>query len=29
VEFISDLHLQASAPATFAAWRRYMAGASL
>jgi UDP-2,3-diacylglucosamine hydrolase len=25
VEFISDLHLQASAPATFEAWRRYMA----
>jgi UDP-2,3-diacylglucosamine hydrolase len=25
VEFISDLHLQACAPATFEAWRRYMA----
>jgi UDP-2,3-diacylglucosamine hydrolase len=25
VEFISDLHLQAAAPATFEAWRRYMA----
>jgi UDP-2,3-diacylglucosamine hydrolase len=25
VEFISDLHLQASEPATFEAWRRYMA----
>src|SRR3954469_9111564 len=25
VEFISDLHLQASEPATFGAWRRYMA----
>ena len=24
VEFISDLHLQASEPATFAAWERYM-----
>lgn len=26
VDFISDLHLQASEPATFAAWQRYMAG---
>ena len=26
VECISDLHLQASEPATFEAWRRYMAG---
>ena len=26
VECISDLHLQAAEPATFAAWRRYMAG---
>ncbi|WP_137896739.1 UDP-2,3-diacylglucosamine diphosphatase [Ramlibacter sp. 2FC] len=25
VDFISDLHLQASEPATFAAWRRYLA----
>jgi UDP-2,3-diacylglucosamine hydrolase len=25
VEFVSDLHLQASQPATFDAWRRYMA----
>ena len=25
MEFISDLHLQASAPSTFEAWRRYMA----
>jgi len=25
LEFISDLHLQASEPATFEAWRRYMA----
>ena len=25
VDFISDLHLQASEPATFAAWRRFMA----
>ena len=25
MEFISDLHLQASVPATFDAWRRYMA----
>lgn len=25
VDFISDLHLQASEPATFEAWRRYMA----
>ncbi|MBI2771370.1 MAG: UDP-2,3-diacylglucosamine diphosphatase [Burkholderiales bacterium] len=25
-EFISDLHLQAGEPATFEAWRRYMAG---
>ena len=25
-DFISDLHLQASAPATFEAWRRYMQG---
>jgi UDP-2,3-diacylglucosamine hydrolase len=24
VDFISDLHLQASEPATFDAWRRYM-----
>ncbi|MBA2673549.1 UDP-2,3-diacylglucosamine diphosphatase, partial [Ramlibacter sp.] len=24
VDFISDLHLQASEPGTFAAWRRYM-----
>jgi UDP-2,3-diacylglucosamine hydrolase len=28
VEFISDLHLQAEEPATFEAWRRYMAAAS-
>lgn len=27
VDFISDLHLQASEPATFEAWRRYMAQA--
>ena len=26
MEFISDLHLQAAAPSTFEAWRRYMAG---
>jgi UDP-2,3-diacylglucosamine hydrolase len=26
VEIISDLHLQAAQPATFEAWRRYMAG---
>ncbi|MDB5859020.1 MAG: UDP-2,3-diacylglucosamine diphosphatase [Ramlibacter sp.] len=26
IEFISDLHLQASQPATVAAWRAYMAG---
>jgi len=26
IEFISDLHLQASQPATVAAWRQYMAG---
>lgn len=26
VDFISDLHLQAGEPATFEAWRRYMAG---
>jgi UDP-2,3-diacylglucosamine hydrolase len=26
VDFISDLHLQASQPATFQAWRRYMQG---
>lgn len=28
VECISDLHLQASEPATFAAWQRYMAGSA-
>jgi UDP-2,3-diacylglucosamine hydrolase len=28
VEIISDLHLQASHPATFAAWRRYLAGSA-
>jgi UDP-2,3-diacylglucosamine hydrolase len=28
VEFISDLHLQASEPATFEAWRSYMAACS-
>jgi len=27
IEFISDLHLHAGEPATFAAWRTYMAGA--
>jgi len=26
LDFISDLHLQASEPATFTAWQRYMAG---
>ncbi|NCN70192.1 MAG: UDP-2,3-diacylglucosamine diphosphatase, partial [Betaproteobacteria bacterium] len=25
IDFISDLHLQASQPATFAAWQHYMA----
>lgn len=28
VDFISDIHLQASEPATFAAWQAYMAGTS-
>jgi UDP-2,3-diacylglucosamine hydrolase len=28
VDCISDLHLQAAEPATFAAWQRYMAGSS-
>ncbi|MDD2919300.1 UDP-2,3-diacylglucosamine diphosphatase, partial [Rhodoferax sp.] len=28
IDFISDLHLQAGEPATFAAWQRYMASTS-